>query len=125
MDLNRTRAAEKVRGHIRCLCPDFQNPAGRAAIAKGEQTAMDVSPMVSTDKAPWPKTLPEQIAAVRTAHVRQEAGPPRTGARQFLRGRAGTCTPRRKVGPFWAMGAGSKGAASLRDPWGIMKFLTA
>ena len=57
VDLNRARAAEEARGQIRWLRPDYQNPAGHAAAAKGVQTAMDIGPTISTDKAAWPKTL--------------------------------------------------------------------
>ena len=36
-------------------------------MAKGEQGAMDLGPKETAAKAPWPKTLPEQIAAVQAA----------------------------------------------------------
>ncbi|MDX5391134.1 MAG: class I SAM-dependent DNA methyltransferase, partial [Rhodobacterales bacterium] len=42
--LNRERAAEEARGLIRWLRPDYQNPEGRTAIAKGEQGALDIGP---------------------------------------------------------------------------------
>lgn len=93
VDLNRERATEEARGLVRWLRPDYQNPAGRAVAAKGEQGTMDIGAADSTAKAPWPKTLPEQIAAVRTAlHDLGEASPEQI-ARQFQRGRAGSVQP--------------------------------
>ena len=92
VDLNRERAAEEARGQIRWLRPDYQNPAGRT-VTKGEQTAMDIGPTETTAKAPWPKTLPEQIAAVRTALTDLGTATPEQVARQFLRARAGSVQP--------------------------------
>ena len=66
VDLNRARAAEEAAGLVRWLRPDYQNPAGRAAVAKGQQVELDVGAAPdAADKALWPKALPEQIAAVR------------------------------------------------------------
>lgn len=62
--LNRTSTAEEAHGKIRWLRPEYRNAAGQAALAQGEQTAMDIGPAVSTDKAAWLKTLPEHFAAV-------------------------------------------------------------
>ena len=93
VDLNRERAAEEARGLIRWLRPDYQNPAGKAALAKGEQTAMDIGPAESTAKTPWPKTLPEQIAAVRATLSDLGTATPEQVARQFHRARAGSVQP--------------------------------
>ena len=93
VDLNRERAAEEARGHIRYLRPDYQNPEGRAAQDKGEQAALDIGPKDMTEKAPWPKSLPEQIAAVRAALSDMGEATPEQVARQFKRGRAGTVQP--------------------------------
>ncbi|PJF08401.1 DNA methyltransferase [Pseudorhodobacter sp. MZDSW-24AT] len=93
VDLNRTRAAEEARGHIRWLRADYQNPAGRAAVAKGEQATMDIGPTESTAKAPWPKTLPEQIAAVRGALGDLGTATPEQVARQFQRARVTSVQP--------------------------------
>lgn len=49
------------------LRPDYQNAEGRTAQSKGEQAAMEIGPTVAAEKAPWPRSLPEQIAAVRAA----------------------------------------------------------
>ena len=93
VDLNRERAAEEARGHIRYLRPDYQNPQGTKAQDKGEQTALDIGPKDTTEKAPWPKSLPEQIAAVRAALADMGEATPEQVARQFKRGRAGTVQP--------------------------------
>jgi hypothetical protein len=93
VDLNRERAAEEARGIIRWLRPDYQNPAGLAAVAKDEQTAMDIGPTVTTAKTPWPKTLPEQIAAVRATLSDLGTATPEQVARTFKWGRAGSVEP--------------------------------
>ena len=54
---------------------------------------MDVGPTDTTAKAPWPKTLPEQIAAVRNALSDLGTATPEQVARQFQRGRAGSVQP--------------------------------
>jgi len=93
VDLNRERAAEEARGIIRWLRPDYQNPAGHAAVAKSIQTTMDIGPTVTTAKTPWPKTLPEQIAAVRATLSDLGLATPEQVARTFQRGRAGSVQP--------------------------------
>jgi hypothetical protein len=93
VDLNRTRAAEEARGHIRWLRPDYQNPAGRAAVAQGEQTTMEIGPADTATKAPWPKSLPEQIAAVRAALSDLGEASPDQVAGQFSRVRAKSVQP--------------------------------
>lgn len=93
VNLNRTRAAEEARGQIRWLRPEYQNAAGHKATAKGEQTAMDIGPTVSTDKAPWPKTLPEQMAAVHATLSDLGTATPEQVARTFQRGRAVSVQP--------------------------------
>ncbi|WP_454268909.1 class I SAM-dependent DNA methyltransferase [Roseovarius sp. MBR-51] len=93
VDLNRTRAAEEARGHIRYLRPEYQNPQGIVAQAKGEQGAMDLGPKNADAKDPWPQSLPEQIAAVRAVLSDLGEATPEQVARQFKRGRAGTVQP--------------------------------
>ena len=68
--LNAERAAEERRGLIRWLRPEFQNPIG----TDQTQTAFEENASVSTKekktkKAKWPKSLPEQAQAVRSALV--------------------------------------------------------
>lgn len=64
--LNHTRAAEEARGHIRWLRPEYQNPGGVAA-PQADQGELDVTaPAVGVSaKQPWPKTLPDQVTALR------------------------------------------------------------
>lgn len=90
--LNKERAEEEARGHIRWLRPDYQNPTGAQA-ASGKTTDMDLGVTVKVEKAPWPKTLPEQIAAVREALTEMGTATPDQVARRFLRARAGTVEP--------------------------------
>jgi len=67
--LNKERAAEERRGIIRWLRPDFQAPKQ----ARPVQAAMDVGPEETAppekpaEKAPWPKSLPEQVQQVQAA----------------------------------------------------------
>jgi hypothetical protein len=93
VDLNRERAAEEARGKVRWLRPEYQNPQGREAAAKGEQGALDIGPKDTAAKAPWPKSLPEQIAAVQAALADLGEATPEQVARQFQRGRSGTVQP--------------------------------
>jgi hypothetical protein len=90
--LNRERAAEEARGHIRWLRPAYQNPAGHAAAA-AEQAEMDVGVVPPTAKTPWPKTLPQQFAAVRAALEELGEATPEQIARHFARARATTVLP--------------------------------
>jgi len=71
--LNHQRAAEEAQGHIRHLRPDYQNPQGPKATQEELLTTEDSDPPpdlqpLPTDlpKLDWPKTLPDQIRAVRT-----------------------------------------------------------
>lgn len=65
--LNKERAAEEARGHIRWLRPEYQNPQGT------QQTDMGIEAKAKTIKATakevlaWPKTLSEQAQAVQRA----------------------------------------------------------
>ncbi|WOI56729.1 class I SAM-dependent DNA methyltransferase [Palleronia sp. LCG004] len=89
--LNHERAAEEARGHVRWLRPDYQNPDGRAAEAK--QGKLEIAAAAKTGKAPWPKSLPAQIAAVREALEDLGEADAETVARTFTRGRATTVAP--------------------------------
>jgi hypothetical protein len=62
--LNKERAAEEARGHIRWLRPEYQAPAEVAKAGNRldlEETALQPA---SATILPWPKTLPEQVSAV-------------------------------------------------------------
>lgn len=90
--LNKERAEEEARGHIRWLRPDYQNPEGRVA-AKGETKDMDLGVAAKVEKAPWPKTLPDQIAAVREALAEMGEATPDQIARRFMRARTTSVQP--------------------------------
>ncbi len=90
--LNKERAEEEARGHIRWLRPDYQNPEGRQT-TKGTQAELDVGPAAKVEKAPWPKTLPDQIAAVREALAEMGEATPDQIARRFLRARTTSVQP--------------------------------
>ncbi|MCA9081123.1 MAG: class I SAM-dependent DNA methyltransferase, partial [Planctomycetaceae bacterium] len=74
------RAAEEAQGKIRWLRPEFQNPQGTqpqktqgklldTADEEDAPTTSDAqgkpAKPAKVDKQPWPKSLPEQIKAVR------------------------------------------------------------
>lgn len=90
--LNKTRAEEEARGHIRWLRPDYQNPSGAQA-SKGKTSEMDLGPTAKIEKAPWPQTLPDQIAAVRNALAEMGEATPEQIARRFLRARTTSVQP--------------------------------
>ncbi|WP_171240262.1 class I SAM-dependent DNA methyltransferase [Ruegeria sp. HKCCA5491] len=90
--LNKERAEEEARGHIRWLRPDYQNPEGRVA-AKGKTKDMDLGVAAKVEKAPWPKTLPDQIAAVREALNEMGEATPDQIARRFMRARTTSVKP--------------------------------
>lgn len=91
--LNKERAAEEKRGHIRWLRPDFQAPKQAAPV----QQSLDVGEAPATDtaqkaeKQPWPKKLAEQTQAVHMALA--AAGGPRT-ARELARAFKSAPAPR-------------------------------
>lgn len=94
VDLNRARATEEAKGLVRWLRPDYQNPAGKTATAKGHQAELEVDADAKPNaKAPWPKTLPEQIAAVRTTLTEMGEATPEQVARQFVRVRTNSVRP--------------------------------
>ncbi|UWR52661.1 class I SAM-dependent DNA methyltransferase [Phaeobacter inhibens] len=92
VDLNKERAAEEAAGHIRWLRPDYQNPTG-AKVEKGKTTDMDLGVVAKVEKAPWPKGLPDQIAAVREALVEMGEASPEQIARRFARARTTAVQP--------------------------------
>ncbi|WP_211644040.1 class I SAM-dependent DNA methyltransferase [Loktanella sp. SALINAS62] len=93
VDLNRERAAEEATGMIRWLRPDYQNPDGKAAAAKAGQGAMDLGIAATAAKAPWPKSLPDQLSAVQRTLGDLGVATPEQVARHFARGRATTVQP--------------------------------
>ena len=98
--LNAERAREEANGLVRWLRPEYQNPQGAPHPASGhplpEGEGQGLLPLPEGEgrgegeraKLPWPKTLPEQVAAVRAALA--NAGGPATAetiARTFQRAR--------------------------------------
>jgi hypothetical protein len=79
--LNHERAEEEKRGIVRWLRPEFQNPGGaKVAVqeeipgaskqvtrkgARAKQGAAGAGAGTGSEKRPWPKELPAQVAAVR------------------------------------------------------------
>ena len=90
--LNKERAEEEARGHIRWLRPDYQNPTG-AQTAKRTQAELDVGSAAMIEKAPWPKKLPDQIAAVREALTELGEATPEQIARKFSHARTNSVRP--------------------------------
>nr|WP_299473001.1 RNA-binding protein [uncultured Paracoccus sp.] len=90
--LNKGRAAEEAQGHIRWLRPDYQNPTGTQA-AKGKTAEMDLGTAAKAEKAPWPATLPDQIAAVREALSEMGEATPEQIARRFRHARTKAVQP--------------------------------
>ncbi|MBY0362234.1 MAG: class I SAM-dependent DNA methyltransferase [Phreatobacter sp.] len=94
VELNRTRAAEEAQGLVRWLRPDYQNPAGRSSAVAGDQAVLDVGEQRDLSaKTPWPKTLPEQIAQVRSALADLGEASPEQVARRFVRVRSSAVQP--------------------------------
>ncbi|MDY7091568.1 MAG: type IIL restriction-modification enzyme MmeI [Acidobacteriota bacterium] len=75
VDLNAKRAAEEANGLIRWLRPEFQNPEGTTGDQQSlasETTAAKPTAAKGAKRA-WPKALPEQVQAVRSALTEQPA----------------------------------------------------
>ncbi|WP_345894815.1 class I SAM-dependent DNA methyltransferase [Desulfuromonas thiophila] len=73
--LNQQRANEEQQGQVRWLRPEYQYPAGAvlaagAALAEGAPAQAGLADAL-VGAAPWPKSLAEQVAAVRAALARQ------------------------------------------------------
>ena len=88
--LNRERAAEEAKGHVRWLRPDFQAP--EEVRRKPRQEAFEIAQAepaaAPTAKTAWPKDMAAQVATLRRTLERQP-GPidARTLARQFKNAR--------------------------------------
>jgi len=92
--LNKERVEEEARGHIRWLRPEYQDPKGAGTEAKDKQAEMDMGTAeITIDKLSWPKTLPEQIAAVREALTEMGEASPEQVARRFKRARVTSVQP--------------------------------
>lgn len=72
VELNAQRASEEARGQIRWLRPDYQNPSANKAPEQAEaeldaEIEGSTAPAAKAKKVAWPKSMREQIAAVRSA----------------------------------------------------------
>ncbi|ALC15834.1 hypothetical protein DSOUD_1048 [Desulfuromonas soudanensis] len=89
--LNRERAREEEQGLIRWLRPEYQQPHGAQVTIQDDLNLgeTEATPLTIKAKLPWPKTLPEQVQAVRAA-LASAAAPitAETLARTFQRARA-------------------------------------
>ncbi|OGR32320.1 MAG: DNA methyltransferase [Desulfuromonadales bacterium GWC2_61_20] len=89
--LNRERAREEEQGLIRWLRPEYQQPHGEKIVVQDDLDlgASETAPAAPKAKLLWPKTLPEQVQAVRAA-LAGAAAPltAETIARTFQRARA-------------------------------------
>lgn len=74
VDLNTERTSEEQRGIVRWLRPAFQNPGGEQTEQAGLEAVTTTSSKAATKGKPsWPKAIPEQVQAVRSALAAQSA----------------------------------------------------
>jgi hypothetical protein len=88
--LNTERSAEERRGNIGWLRPDYQNPDNVMAQQDDIVGTTIVTTIATNGKQVWPKALPDQVRAVRSAL--DDSNEPMTAeqiARQFKRARTG------------------------------------
>jgi hypothetical protein len=65
--LNAQRAAEEAKGHIRWLRPEYQAPEATQTSAElSLETVERTAVAKAQGKQVWPKTMPEQVAIIRT-----------------------------------------------------------
>ncbi len=91
--LNKLRAAEEARGHVRWLRPEYQAPGWQAPVAQGLDLG-DTPAVTPSNIIPWPATLPEQVSAVQS--ILSAAPAPVAAndvARAFKGKRAGSVKP--------------------------------
>lgn len=87
VQLNAERAAEEARGLVRWLRPDFQSAGkarkpAQATLIGAEAPAAEAAAQAAQ---PWPKRLPDQIAAARALLAGGEALSVKAAARAFKR----------------------------------------
>ncbi len=86
VDLNTQRAAEEQRGLIRWLRPEYQNPEGTTGTQSEAQLDTPAAAEAEKSKPKWPKTLPDQVQALRAAlGQQQDSATPQQIARTFKR----------------------------------------
>jgi hypothetical protein len=91
--LNRTRAAEEAKGHIRWLRPEYQAPDYQAPVT--QSLDLGDGPAYTGDNViPWPVALPDQVSAIQSVLA---ASPtplaPQDVARAFKGKRASSVRP--------------------------------
>jgi hypothetical protein len=68
--LNRERAREEEQGLVRWLRPEYQAPKGAAPGVQVEMGMEEEAAVTAPQaKAPWPKSLPDQVQAIRVALI--------------------------------------------------------
>ena len=90
--LNKKRAEEEAAGQVRWLRPEYQNPEDKQAAIR-KTIEMDLGVEAKGEKLPWPKALPDQIAAVREALSELGEATPEQIARCFTRARVTSVQP--------------------------------
>lgn len=63
--LNRERAEEEARGHVRWLRPDYQNPTGARAEVQDKLAVEPTVAAIAAQKLKWPGKLPDQMQQVK------------------------------------------------------------
>jgi hypothetical protein len=82
--LNKSRWRDEVAGRILWLRPDYQLRGGAAPAQKTLEMAIEEPGAIVAERGIWPKTLPEQVRAIRAAIGRGGPSPSvETIARQF------------------------------------------
>ena len=91
--LNRTRAAEEIKGHVRWLRPEYETPDHPAPVTQSFDLG-EAATVIADNVIPWPVTLPEQVSAIQNI-LAAAATPlaPQDVARAFKGKRASTVRP--------------------------------
>lgn len=92
VSLNKERAKEEATGQIRWLRSKYQSPEGQQA-GTGKTIEMDLSVATKVEKIPWPKALPDRIAAVREVLSELGEATPEQIARRFMRAQVKSVQP--------------------------------
>ena len=92
--LNRERHQEELQGHVRWLRPDYQNPDGKTAeTGKSGKLALEET-VAAEGKIAWPKSLPQQMALVRSVLADLGTASVEDVRSHFLRGQTKTVEER-------------------------------
>ena len=92
--LNRERHQEELQGHVRWLRPDYQNPDGKTAeTGKSGKLALEET-VAAEGKIAWPKSLPQQMALVRSVLADLGSASVEEVRSHFLRGQTKTVEER-------------------------------